>query len=73
MSAGLHILATEYSCPLFPRRRTTTDPRRKFGKKIRGFLSLDSAIFFRYCFVNAWLVGIEAPTQLVWVEPVILH
>ena len=29
--------------------------------------------FFRYWFVNAWLVGIRAPTQLVWVEPVILH
>ena len=29
--------------------------------------------FFRDWFVNAWLVGIGAPTQLVWVEPVVLR
>jgi len=35
--------------------------------------SLDRATFFRVWFVNAWFVGSGAPTQLVWVAPVILH
>ena len=39
MSAGLHVLATRYSCPLFARRRTTMDPRGRFGKNIRNRLA----------------------------------
>ena len=34
---------------------------------------MDSATIFFYWFINALLVGIGAPTQLVWVEPVIPH